>query len=62
MKTIDKSQISNNFLEVLEQIKLEGEAIVVTEDNKPILKISPYQKASTTAKLFAEIERKSSIF
>ncbi|MCC5897266.1 MAG: prevent-host-death protein [Phormidium sp. BM_Day4_Bin.17] len=55
MKTIDKNQIAGNFLEILEQVKLKGEEILVTEDNKPILKISPYQKYPKTAELFGNM-------
>ncbi|UCJ13488.1 MAG: prevent-host-death protein [Phormidium sp. PBR-2020] len=62
MKAIDKNQIAGNFLEILEQIKLKGEDVLVTEDNQPILKISPYQKSPTTAELFGKMRGKVQYF
>ncbi|WP_159787515.1 type II toxin-antitoxin system Phd/YefM family antitoxin [Sodalinema gerasimenkoae] len=62
MKTIDKNQIAGNFLEILEQIKLKGEDVLVTEDDQPILKISPYQKSPTTAELFGKMRGKVQYF
>ncbi|OAB59457.1 prevent-host-death protein [Phormidium willei BDU 130791] len=62
MKTIDKSEITDNFLEILEQIQSEGEEVLVTEDSQPILKISPYQKSPTTAELFGELRGKVQYF
>ncbi|NMG57317.1 prevent-host-death protein [Geitlerinema sp. P-1104] len=62
MKTIDKSEITDNFLEILEQIQSGGEEVLVTEDSQPILKISPYQKSPTTAELFGKMRGKVQYF
>ena len=62
MKTIDKSEITDNFLEILEQIQSEGEEVLVTEDSQPILKISPYQKSPNNSRAIWGTEGKSSVF
>jgi len=52
MKTVDKTQLKANLLELLKIVELQGEEILVTEGTKPVARISPYQKSYSTAELF----------
>jgi len=48
MKTVDKTQLKANLLELLKIVELQGEEILVTEGTKPVARISPYQKSYST--------------
>jgi len=48
MKTVDKTQLKANLLELLQIVELQGEEILVTEGTKPVARISPYQKSYST--------------
>jgi antitoxin (DNA-binding transcriptional repressor) of toxin-antitoxin stability system len=52
MKTVDKTQLKDNLLELLQSVELQGEEILLTEGNKPVARISPYEKSYSTAELF----------
>lgn len=62
MKTVDKTQLKDNLLELLQNVELEGEEIVVIEGNKPVARISPYQKSHSTAELFKTMRGKVRYF
>jgi len=58
MKTVDKTQLKANLLELLQIVELQGEEILVTEGTKPVARISPYQKSYSTAELFKNMQAK----
>ncbi|MDF5733815.1 MAG: type II toxin-antitoxin system Phd/YefM family antitoxin [Rhizonema sp. PD38] len=62
MKTVDKSQLKANLLEFLQLVELEGEEILVTDGNKPVVRISQYEKTSETEKLFKNMQGKVKYF
>ncbi|MCC5636157.1 prevent-host-death protein [Nostoc sp. CHAB 5844] len=62
MKTVDKNQLKANLLEFLQLVELEGEEILVTDGNKPVVRISQYNKASSTEELFKDMRGKVQYF
>ncbi|ALF52200.1 prevent-host-death protein [Nostoc piscinale CENA21] len=58
MKTVDKNELKANLLEFLQLVELEGEDILVVDENKPIVRISPYQRTSNTEELFKNMRGK----
>lgn len=61
MKSIDKNQLKANLLEFL-QLVLEGEEILVTDGNKPVIRISQYEKTPATEELFKNMRGKVKYF
>lgn len=62
MKTVDKSELKANLLEFLQLVESEGEEILVTDGNKPVVKISQYQKPQTSTELFQNMRGKVKYF
>jgi len=62
MKTVDKTQLKANLLELLPIVELQGEEILVTEGSKPVARISPYQKSYSTAELLKNMRGKVQYF
>ncbi|MEG5001128.1 type II toxin-antitoxin system Phd/YefM family antitoxin [Microcoleus sp. B4-D4] len=62
MKTIDKSQLTAQLLEFLRLVELEGEEILVMDDNKPVVIISQYEKSVSTEELFKDMRGKVKYF
>jgi len=62
MKTIDKSQLTAQLLEFLRLVELEGEEILVMDGNKPVVRISQYEKSLSTEELFKDMRGKVKYF
>jgi len=62
MKTVDKSQLTAQLLEFLQLVELEGEEILVMDGNKPVVRISQYEKTLSTEELFKEMRGKVKYF
>ncbi|GAA6618935.1 prevent-host-death protein [Scytonema sp. NUACC26] len=62
MKTVDKIELKANLLEVLQLVELEGEEILVTDGNKPVVKISQYEQTPSTEELFKNMRGKVKYF
>jgi antitoxin (DNA-binding transcriptional repressor) of toxin-antitoxin stability system len=62
MKTVDKSQLTAQLLELLQLVELEGEDILVMDGNKPVVRISQYEKSLSTEELFKEMRGKVKYF
>ncbi len=62
MKTVDKNNLKANLLEFLQLVELEGEEILVTDDSKPIARISQYKSFSKTEELFENMRGKVQYF
>ena len=62
MKTVDKSQLKANLLELLQLVELEGEEILVMDGTKPVVRISQYEKALSTEELFKDMRGKVKYF
>jgi antitoxin (DNA-binding transcriptional repressor) of toxin-antitoxin stability system len=62
MRTVDKSQLKENLQEFLQLVELEGEEILVTDGNKPVLRISQYENPPSTEELFKSMRGKVKYF
>ncbi|MEG4813496.1 prevent-host-death protein [Microcoleus sp. K5-D4] len=62
MKTIDKSELTAQLLELLQLIELEGEEILVMDGTKPLVIISQYEKSLSTEELFKDMRGKVKYF
>ncbi|MEG4804558.1 prevent-host-death protein [Microcoleus sp. ARI1-B5] len=62
MKTVDKSQLTAQLLELLQLVELEGEEILVMDGNKPVVRISQYEKSLSTEELFKDMRGKVKYF
>ncbi|MDB9518407.1 prevent-host-death protein [Roseofilum reptotaenium CS-1145] len=58
MKIISKSQLMGDLSNLLQLIELEGEEVLVTDGNRPIITMSPYQKLIPTSDLFKDMRGK----
>ena len=59
---IEKNNLKNNLLELLQIVELQGQEILVTDGSKPIVRISPYEKKATTEELFKNMRGKVKYF
>ena len=62
MKSIDKSQLTAQLLELLRLVELEGEDILVMDGTKPVVIISQYEKSLSTEELFKDMRGKVKYF
>jgi len=62
MKTVDKTQLTAQLLEFLQLVELEGEEILVMDGNKPVVRISQYEKSLSTEELFKDMRGKVKYF
>lgn len=62
MKTVDKSQLTAQLLELLQLVELEGEEILVMDGTKPLVIISQYEKSLSTEELFKDMRGKVKYF
>jgi len=62
MKTIEKSQLTAQLLELLQLVELEGEEILVMDGKKPVVRISQYEKSLSTEELFKDMRGKVKYF
>lgn len=62
MKTISKSKLKSQLLEFLRLVEAEGEDLVVTDQGKPVVKITPYRSSPSTDELFGPMRGKVQYF
>jgi antitoxin (DNA-binding transcriptional repressor) of toxin-antitoxin stability system len=62
MKAVNKSQLTAQLLELLQLVELEGEEILVMDGNKPVVRISQYEKSLSTEELFKDMRGKVKYF
>ncbi|MEG4345455.1 prevent-host-death protein [Microcoleus sp. A003_D6] len=62
MKTVDKSQLTAQLLELLQLVEIEGEEILVMDGNKPVVRICQYEKSLSTEELFKDMRGKVKYF
>ncbi|MCC3421160.1 MAG: prevent-host-death protein [Microcoleus sp. PH2017_29_MFU_D_A] len=62
MKIVDKSQLTAQLLELLQLVEIEGEEILVMDGNKPVVRISQYEKSLSTEELFKDMRGKVKYF
>jgi len=55
MKTISKSKLKSQLLELLRFVESEGEELIITDRGKPVVKISKYGDSPSTEELFGQM-------
>ena len=54
--TISKSKLKAKMLEIFRKLEAGGEELIVTDRDKPVLKIVPIKDRATVAELFGAIQ------
>jgi antitoxin (DNA-binding transcriptional repressor) of toxin-antitoxin stability system len=54
--TISKSKLKAKMLEIFRKLEASGEDLIVTDRDKPVLKIVPIKDKATVAELFGAIQ------
>jgi prevent-host-death family protein len=55
VQTISKTALRAKLLECLRKVEETGEELVVTDDNRPVLRIVPIRQRVPTAQMFADV-------
>jgi prevent-host-death family protein len=58
MNTISKSKLKANMLKIFREIEESGEELIVTDNNKPVLRIQPIRKTRSIEELFGSLQGK----
>lgn len=58
MKTLSKSQLKAKMLEYFRKIEQTGEELIVTDNGKPVIKVSPFKKNKDIGEIFADAKGK----
>jgi antitoxin (DNA-binding transcriptional repressor) of toxin-antitoxin stability system len=58
MRTISKSKLKANMLEIFRQIEADGETLTVTHHNKPVLRIIPIGDGEGVEAVFGDVMRR----
>jgi antitoxin (DNA-binding transcriptional repressor) of toxin-antitoxin stability system len=55
-KTISKSKLKAKMLEIFRQLESSGDELIVTDHNKPVLKIIPIEQKAAVTVLFSGLQ------
>jgi len=55
METISKSALKAKMLEHFRRIEETGEELIVTDHNRPVLRITPIRSRTPAAELFSDV-------
>lgn len=58
MNTISKSKLKSNMLRIFREVEQSGEELIVTDNNRPVLKIQPLTKKKTVGEIFSDVRGK----
>ncbi len=58
MITVSKSKLKTHMLRIFREIEESGEEVIVTDNNRPVLRIQPLQKGSRVEDVFADVQGK----
>ena len=53
MMTISKSKLKTHMLQIFRQIEQTGEEVIVTDNNRPVLRIQPITTTKSVSEVFA---------
>lgn len=54
--TISKSKLKARMLEIFRQLETSGKELIVTDHDKPVLKIVPIKQKSSISELFGDVQ------
>ena len=58
MRTISKSRLKAQMLQIFREIQQSGEELVVTDHNRPVLRIQPISGDGDVKKVFGQLQGK----
>lgn len=58
MNVISKSKLKAKMLEIFRQLEASGEELIVTDQGKPVLKITPIKEVANVAEVFGDLQGK----
>jgi antitoxin (DNA-binding transcriptional repressor) of toxin-antitoxin stability system len=58
MLTISKSKLKAQMLKIFREIEQTGEGVIVTDNNRPVLRIIPIPRKFPAAELFARFQNR----
>jgi len=58
MPTVSKSTLKARMLEYYRQVEQTGEELIVTDNNRPVLKVVPIKTRETADRVFADVRGK----
>ncbi len=58
MNTISKSRLKANMLRIFREVENSGEELIVTDNNKPVLRILPIKRGKTVEEIFGPLQGK----
>ena len=56
MNTVSKSKLKANMLQIFREIEITGEILIVTDHNKPVLKITPIKQGESVEDVFGALQ------
>jgi antitoxin (DNA-binding transcriptional repressor) of toxin-antitoxin stability system len=56
MITVSKSKLKTHMLRIFREIEESGEEVIVTDNNRPVLRIQPLRKESSVEEVFADVQ------
>ncbi|MFA5505002.1 MAG: type II toxin-antitoxin system prevent-host-death family antitoxin [Vulcanimicrobiota bacterium] len=62
MRSISKSKLKTHLLKVFRELEDSGEELIVTDRNRPVLRIVPYKERKDVKDAFSDIRGKLSLF
>jgi prevent-host-death family protein len=58
METVSKGALKAKMLEYFRKVEETGEELLVTDNNRPVLRIVPIRRRVPAAEMFADVRRK----
>jgi len=58
MNVISKSKLKSNMLKIFSEIEKSGEEFIITDHNRPVLKIQPIKREKTVDEIFSDVQGK----
>lgn len=55
MPTVSKGILKAKMLEYFRRVEESGEELIVTDNNRPVLRVIPMRRPANTASLFADV-------
>jgi antitoxin (DNA-binding transcriptional repressor) of toxin-antitoxin stability system len=56
IETISKSKLKSKMLEIFRQLEASGQELIITDHDRPVLKIVPIKQKMTVAELFGDVQ------
>ena len=56
VQTISKSKLKTKMLEIFRQLEASGDELIVTDHDKPVLKIIPIKQKVAVAEVFGDLQ------